>query len=223
MSGPYKLDLRDVSRQRGVFIVFDGIDGAGKSALVAATAACARAAGLEVVSTVSPPREALQRPLYLRYMLEPAARESIDYRGLIAVLMGERLQHAHELIGPSLTRGAAVLCDRYVFSAAAHFLARGFPDESWFVRLAAHLPRPTLAFHASAPLQVTRERVRTRSGHAESYLEEDFHARLHAAYETVCRSNGLIHVDTVTPVEETFSALRARIETALSSSARGTP
>ena len=55
------------------FIVFDGIDGAGKSTLVAATADLLVDRGFEVVVTRSPPREAVERPLYLRYMPEPSS------------------------------------------------------------------------------------------------------------------------------------------------------
>ena len=32
--------------------------------------------------------------MYLRYVHDPASQPEIDYRGLAAVLMGERLQHA---------------------------------------------------------------------------------------------------------------------------------
>ncbi len=59
------------------------------------------------------------------------------------MLTGERLQHAHETLLPAIHAGKAVVCDRYVYSAAAHLMARGYAHEPWFLDLCRHLPRPS--------------------------------------------------------------------------------
>jgi dTMP kinase len=209
-AGP--LEFAPVPEGSGLFVVFDGIDGAGKSTLVEGVLRLLREQGHEAVPTRSPPRRSVERPLYLRYMHDPSARPDIDYRGLVAVLMGDRLQHAHDTIVPALEAGTSVVCDRYVYSAAAHFVARGFPDEVWFTELCRHLPRPSAAFHASAPLDVVLARVTSRGNSSEAFVEPGFFAALHDAYATIAERNSMISIDTNQPVDRALARVAAELD-----------
>jgi dTMP kinase len=103
--------------QQGVFIAFEGGDGAGKSVQIDRLASALRAAGgREVVVTREPGGSDLGREVR-RWLLhggqvEPAA-EALLYAA-------DRAQHVAQVIRPALARGAAVLTDRYVDSSAAY-------------------------------------------------------------------------------------------------------
>lgn len=207
-----RIELVEIDDANAPFIVFDGIDGSGKSTLVDATAHLLDDRGFDVEVTRSPPREAVERPLYLRYLYDPSSRDEIDYRGLIAVLMGERLQHAHEVLVPALRSGIAVVCNRYIYSAAAHLLARGYPHEPWFLDLSTHLPRPTVAFHLTAPLGVLLARLSERGNGPDAHVEDGYFGILHRAYRSVARTNGLISLDTTDDIESTLEQIDNEID-----------
>lgn len=207
-----RIELAEVDDAGAPFVVFDGIDGGGKSTLVAATAHLFERRGFDVEVTRSPPRKAVERPLYLRYLHDPSARDGIDYRGLVAVLIGQRLQHAHEVVIPALRAGTAVVCDRYIYSAAAHLLARGYRDELWFVDLCRHLPRPSVAFHPTASFDVLFERLAARGNGPDAHVEDGFFATLHQAYGSVARSNCLIPLDTTDEFDSTLERIDDQVD-----------
>ncbi|WP_460499097.1 dTMP kinase [Glycomyces tarimensis] len=198
----------------GALLTFCGIDGSGKSTLVREIEALLTAAGHRVTVTRSPTRAALDIPAYKRYMYEPESRDRIDYRGLVCALTGDRLQHAADVINPCLQAGEIVLCDRYVYDAQAHLLARGYSDEPWFLDITRHLPAPTLAILAYADLDTCLGRVAARPRGEESYIERPFVDLLHENYKLTAKLNSLTIVDTShAPVAESVDLIRTELQT----------
>ena len=99
----------------GLFISFEGIDGAGKSTHIAALAEAFRTAG----RTVTLSREPGGTPLAekLRTMVLNDAMDSLTE----ALLMfAARRDHITNVIGPALQRGEVVLCDRFTDATFAY-------------------------------------------------------------------------------------------------------
>jgi dTMP kinase len=106
----------------GLFISFEGIDGAGKSTHIEALADALRAQGSTVVRTREPggtPLAEKLRGLVLNDAMDPLTE---------ALLMfAARRDHLLQVIEPALTRGDAVLCDRFTDATFAYQGAgRGF-------------------------------------------------------------------------------------------------
>jgi thymidylate kinase len=137
--------------------------------------------------------------------------------------MGARLQHAHEVLVPALRSGTAVVCDRYIYSAAAHLLARGYSHEPWFLDLSTHLPSPTVSFHPTAPLDVLLARLAERGNGPDAQVEDGFFATLHEAYGSVARSNDLIPLDTTDEFDSTLERIDGQIDTAVERGVRRRP
>ncbi len=99
----------------GVFISFEGIDGAGKSTHIAPLAALLRAQGRTVVLTREPGGTALAekiRALALNDAMDPLAE---------ALLMfAARRDHLQQVIEPALAAGQVVLCDRFTDATFAY-------------------------------------------------------------------------------------------------------
>ena len=102
----------------GVFVVFEGGDGVGKSTQVALLGEHLRAAGHEVVTTLEPGATALG--VLLRGVLLHADAGDVDPRTEALLYAADKAEHLAEVVRPALARGAVVVCDRYVDSMVAY-------------------------------------------------------------------------------------------------------
>ncbi len=103
--------------KRGLFISFEGIDGAGKSTHVAWSADLLRAQGIALTLTREPGGTVLGEKL--RELL--LATEGQIHPETEALLMfAARRQHLEEVIYPALARGDCVLCDRFTDASFAY-------------------------------------------------------------------------------------------------------
>lgn len=107
---------------QGLFLSFEGIDGAGKSTHIEALAAAFRAAGRRVVLTREPGGTPLAEKLRAL-----ALNESMDALTEALLMFAARRDHLLQVIEPALARGEVVLCDRFTDATFAYQGAgRGF-------------------------------------------------------------------------------------------------
>ena len=114
-----------MSTQPGLFISFEGIDGAGKSTHISALAQAFKAQGRAVTLTREPggtPLAEKLRSLVLQDAMDPLTE---------ALLMfAARRDHLDCVILPALARGDVVLCDRFTDATFAYQGGgRGFDEE----------------------------------------------------------------------------------------------
>ncbi|MBP8311041.1 MAG: dTMP kinase [Burkholderiaceae bacterium] len=100
---------------RGLFITFEGIDGAGKSSHVDWFARRLQARGREVTVTREPggtPLAEQLRDLVLTCPMDPQTE--------LLLVFAARSEHLARLIRPALARGAVIVCDRFTDSTYAY-------------------------------------------------------------------------------------------------------
>jgi dTMP kinase len=107
-----------VSAPSGVFVVFEGGDGVGKSTQVQLLCAALADAGREVLRTFEPGDSAVGAEIR-RLVLDPATGD-LDPRAEALLYAADKAQHLHAVVRPALARGAVVVCDRYVDSMLAY-------------------------------------------------------------------------------------------------------
>lgn len=108
----------------GLFISFEGIDGAGKSTHIAALAQAFEAQGRAVTLTREPggtPLAEALRALVLHEAMDPLT-ESL-------LVFAARRDHIQRVIAPALAQGHVVVCDR--FSDATFAYQGGGRDVNW--------------------------------------------------------------------------------------------
>ncbi len=100
---------------KGRFITFEGIDGAGKTTHLDALEQAWKQAGHEVVRTREPggtPLAEKLRGLFLHDAMDPLTEALLVF--------GARRDHIQTVIKPALARGAWVLCDRFTDATFAY-------------------------------------------------------------------------------------------------------
>lgn len=102
-------------QQTGLFISFEGIDGAGKSTHISGLADAFRVAGRSVTLTREPGGTPLAEKL--RAMVLNDAMDSLTESLLI---FAARRDHLATVILPALARGDVVLCDRFTDATFAY-------------------------------------------------------------------------------------------------------
>ncbi len=101
--------------KRGLFISFEGIDGAGKSTHIESVAARFRQAGRLVVLTREPGGTSLSEKLR-----ELVLHEAMDALTEALLMFAARREHLVQVIEPALARGDVVLCDRFTDATFAY-------------------------------------------------------------------------------------------------------
>ena len=100
---------------KGLFLSFEGIDGAGKSSHIEALADAFRAAGRSVVLTREPGGTPLAEKIRTLALHEP-----MDALTEALLMFAARRDHLTQVIVPALARGAVVLCDRFTDATFAY-------------------------------------------------------------------------------------------------------
>jgi dTMP kinase len=185
----------------GIFISFEGIDGAGKSSHVQALAQAFAASDAQraVVLTREPGGTPLSEKLRELILHEP-----MDPLTEALLVFAARREHIVQVIAPALTRGDVVLCDRFTDASFAYQGAgRGFDlkmlsileqtvqaqraDKTNILYKKASMPlllQPHLTLLFEVPPQVAAKRLaRARSPDKFESQSAAFFERVAAGYE----------------------------------------
>jgi dTMP kinase len=100
---------------QGIFISFEGIDGAGKSSHIQAVADAFRHHGHTVVQTREPGGTALAEKLR-----DMVLHDAMDPLCEALLVFAARRDHLQQVIEPALARGDVVLCDRFTDATFAY-------------------------------------------------------------------------------------------------------
>ena len=99
----------------GLFISFEGIDGAGKCTHIVALAEAFRSRGRRVVETREPGGTPLAEQLRALALHQP-----MDALTEALLMFAARRDHLRQVIEPALARGDVVLCDRFTDATFAY-------------------------------------------------------------------------------------------------------
>jgi len=185
-----------------MFIVFEGIDGTGKSTQVRMLAEVLKAAGREVITSKEPtdgPHGTRLRQSAELGRLSP--QEELDLFHL------DRREHVETLIKPALARGAVVILDRYFYSTMAYQGIRGFdPDEIRRIN-EDFAPLPDHVFILELDLDTALSRIGVRDGRANQFEQRDALQKCHDVFAGL--EDDFIHrIDAARPPNEVHQSIR---------------
>ncbi len=173
-----------MTQQRGKFISFEGIDGAGKSTHIGFVAQFLQTRGgvaMELVTTREPGGTPLGEKL--RDLL---LHEKMHLETEALLMFASRREHIAQVIEPALARGAWVISDRFTDASFAYQGGGRGMDRAKMEALEQwvhpHL-QPDLTFLFDLPLEVARARLdATRSLDKFEQEQADFFAATRQEY-----------------------------------------
>jgi dTMP kinase len=194
------------------FFVVEGIEGSGKSSLLAAIADHLRSRIRDVLVTREPggtPLGDAVRAVFLDRAI------SIDALAEALLVNAARAQHVCDVVRPALAAGRVVLCDRYVDSTLAYQgYGRGLSLP--LLRDISHAANggleADLTLVIDVPVAVSRARTRLRDRSVDRLESEDdaFHERVRRGYLELASSPRHRLLDgTRAPDQVLQAALRA--------------
>lgn len=190
----------------GLFIVIEGIDGAGTTTQVARLATSLRNLGLPVHATREPsdgPVGVLIRQALTGRVVVPGLHggRAPAWDTMALLFAADRLDHLEAEIIPNLFDGVTVIGDRYDHSSVAYqSLLAGSEEGSveWVRSLNARARRPDLTIVLDVDPELARARRQARSAARDLYEEDELQRRLAAFYLDIERffpNDRVEHVD----------------------------
>ncbi len=170
---------------RGRFITFEGIEGAGKSSLQRALADALSARGQVVCATREPGGTPLAEEI--RTLALARRSEGMPSTTELLLMFAARAAHVSQRIEPALARGEWVLCDRFTDASRAYQGGgRGLDEGTIDVLAAIAHPQlqPDLTFLLDVAPDLGLARARSRQENGDRFEDEalTFFARVRARY-----------------------------------------
>ncbi|GAA0963917.1 dTMP kinase [Actinocorallia libanotica] len=172
-------------KDRGLFIAFEGGEGAGKTTQARLLAIWLRDNGFDVVTTREP--GATKVGMRLRAILLDRETTALSSRAESLLYAADRAQHVDTVILPALESGAIVITDRYIDSSLAY---QGFGRGISVAELlavnewATSEVRPDLTVLLDVPPSVGLNRFASPADRIESE-PEDFHDRVRRGFRAL--------------------------------------
>jgi len=206
-----------VRPERGIFIVFEGIEGCGKSTQIDRLCAHLTRQQRSFLVTREPGGTSLGDAL--REILLRPGTSSLDGLTELFLLEAARRAHVREVITPGRLQGLVVISDRFADSSIAYQgVGRGLGVElvERLNALATEGVEADLTILLDVPVEVGLARVAHRA-RGEDRLEREvraFHERVREAYLKLARRRGDRYrvIDADRPEEETFAAILACLQ-----------
>jgi dTMP kinase len=178
-----------VTTSPGVFVAFEGGDGAGKSTQVRLLGDALSAQGREVVRTREPGGTPAAEAM--RHVVLTPEFAGLDPRAEALLYAASRAEHVARLVQPALDRGAVVITDRYIDSSIAYQgVGRGLgPDVVGEINLWATrslLPDLTVLLDVDAGQGLARLDSSPDRLEAEP---EEFHATVRSAFLSLAQGD----------------------------------
>ncbi|WP_433797387.1 dTMP kinase [Actinoplanes sp. CA-252034] len=201
----------------GVFVVFEGGEGAGKSTQVTRLAEALKAEGRDVVVTREPGATDIGSRIR-GLVLDRDKTEAPSVRAEALLYAADRAHHVATVVRPALARGAVVISDRYVDSSLAYQGAgRTLPvqEVSWLSAWATGGLKPDLVVLLDVDPGVGLTRVDARGEGADRLESESraFHDRVRYAFLDLAASDPkrYLVLDASRPADEIAGAVIERL------------
>ncbi|MBU8909817.1 MAG: dTMP kinase [Desulfobacterales bacterium] len=170
------------NKNNGKFIVFEGIDGSGKSTQIKKISKRLKTFDYKVYSTFEPTDGPIGS--LIRQML--SGKVSTDQRTIASLFAADRTDHLMNKVSGirhKVDQGEIVLCDRYYFSSYAYHAQ--YIDMDWVIHansLNAEILRPDVTIFIDVDPKVCFERIKSSRSSFEMYEKIDIMKKVRDNY-----------------------------------------
>ncbi len=185
------------------FIVFEGIDGSGKSTQCSLFTRYLAGERVPFIKLSEPTGGETGRKI--RQIL--ALDEMPDNEEILRLFIEDRRDDAAKNITPSLQKNLTVVMDRYYFSNAAYQGSPDFrsPAEILLMNISENFPSPDRVYFIDIPVDTALQRIgrrnSTRDGKAEIFEQKNFLEKVRNNFLEI-RDSSFMTIDGTLPVDE---------------------
>ncbi len=183
--------------ERGLLVVFEGIDGVGKSTQAGLLHDALKQMGLDVVLSREPTDGVHGREIRRLAMGE---RDATAPEEEYALFLKDREEHVEALIRPAMKGGRFVILDRFYFSSIAYQGAIGLDPENIRLENEAFCPVPDVVFLFEAPPKLGLERIREKRGESPDLFEKEEYLERVANLFGAMNGDYIHHIDATKSV-----------------------
>ncbi len=191
----------------GLFITFEGVEGAGKTTALSYIHNQLTEAGYQVIRTREP--GGIEISEKIREIILDKSHTEMEARTEALLYAAARRQHLVERVLPALAEGKIVLCDRFIDSSLAYQgYARGLGIEEVYemnrFAIGDAMPDLTILFRIDPEKGLAR--IQANQGREQNRLDLeklDFHQKVYEAYELLLERfpDRIQAIDADQPVE----------------------
>lgn len=189
-----------------MFITFEGIEGSGKSSLIAQLKKYFKSSKLEAFFSKEPGGTDLGKEIR-KILLNP--KYSFDPTSELLLLLADRAEHVQKIIRPNLQKNKLIFCDRYLDSTLAYQGSGRNLDKKIIKEMLKVLdfPIPDLTILLDVPVQIGLSRARKRNK-LDRFEKEDlnFHENVRRSYLDLAKNDStrIVIFDSSISEEELF-------------------
>jgi dTMP kinase len=182
--------------KRGVLIVFEGIDGSGKSTQAEILLKKLDERGYSAVYYREPSDSKWGREIKRKAQFA----DSLTPQEELELFQKDREANVKNNLMPSLERNEVILLDRYYFSTIAYQGAKGIDPESIRKRNEAFVVKPDLVFILDIDASQGLERIESRGQKDILFEREEYLAKVRRLFQSF-KGDNIYHIDANRSVE----------------------
>lgn len=203
--------------KKGLFIVFEGGEGSGKSTILDKIYDWLQEENLDCIKTREP--GGIKISEQIRSVILDSKNTEMDGRTEALLYAAARRQHLVEKVIPALKEGKIVLCDRFLDSSLAYQgFARGLGiDEIYEInKFAIEDNFPDISIFFDLEPRIGLERINKNKDREVNRLdleEIEFHNKVREGYTMLLRkNNNMVKIDASKSINEVFEDVKGIIK-----------
>jgi dTMP kinase len=183
--------------RKGVLIVFEGIDGAGKSTQAEILLERLKTKGYEVAYFREPSGSKWGREIKKQALLA----DSLSPEEELELFQEDRRENVDRNLKPALEEKKVVILDRYYYSTIAYQGARGIDKEMIRKTNEEFVVKPDLVFILDIDARRGLERIKDRKKKDRLFEREDYLVEVRKIFKSF-EGESIVHIDALRPREE---------------------
>ncbi len=207
----------------GLFVVLEGVDGAGTTTHTGLLARALRKKGLPITTTREPsdgPIGMLIRQILTGRVVVPgiSGNRPSSWTTMALLFGADRMDHLEATVHPNLMDGVTVISDRYDYSSVAYQSVTGGGEPEtvqWIREINRHARRPDLTIVLDVDPATSAKRRAARASGVEIFDDQELQAQLAAFYREIDAhfpGDNIVHIDASRTIEEVAADVLHAVE-----------
>jgi dTMP kinase len=197
MNNPNQLSWRKMIFKKGILIVFEGIDGSGKSTQAALLIERLKEKGFEIVYFREPSEGKWGRKIKTK-ALHP---DSLSPEEELGLFLKDRKENVATNLKPALSEKKIIVLDRYYYSTIAYQGARGIDTKRIRKMNEDFVVKADLVFILDIEPRKGLERIKDRAKKDKLFEQKDYLVKVRRIFRSI-KGKNIFHIDGRKPKEK---------------------